>query len=246
MKKTSQLLVVATAFLAIACDKSAMPIKTASAGETQLSPSADSLRSVGRSLVRVINAVDGGQNIAVRLGDLTIFPEVKAGVVTDYNETSTNLAQFSVRTATGIDGMMLAEKDRVLLDGSRYTVILMAEDSSRNSLRVIRDFVVPDSGKARIRLIHAAVNAPELDVSIAGSKSSLFSGVKFRSEAGYADVVPGVVSLDIRGVGETRVLLHLADLPLKRSTATTIIVTGTGKLHYIKFTDALMAAPTTP
>jgi hypothetical protein len=243
MNRSSPLLLAATAFLAVGCEKSEMPIKSASAGETSTSPSADSVNALGHSLFRVVNAVNAGPNVAVRLGEVTVFGDVKPGTATDYSETSTNIAHLSVRVGSAVDGMMVAEKDRILRDGNRYTVFLIAEDSSKHTLRVVRDDVIPDSGKARLRVVHAAYNAPELDVSIAGSKDKLFSGANFKSEAGYADVMPGTVTLEIRGKNEALVLLTVPRLALKRSTATTVVVTGAGKLKYFTFTDALMAPP---
>lgn len=222
-----------------------VPVKTASAGESNTSPSADSANARGHSMIRVVNAANNGQDVAVRLGDITVFGDVKPGVATDYSETATNIAHLSVRVGSAVDGMMVAEKDRVLMNGNRYTVFLIQEDSNKHALRVIRDDVIPDSGKARIRVIHAAYNAPELDVTIAGSKGKLFSGANFKREAGYADVVPGTVTLEIRGKDEPMVLATVPRLALKRSTSTTVVVTGAtaSKLKYFTFTDALMAPP---
>jgi hypothetical protein len=190
-----------------------------------------------------VNTVNGGPDISARLGEVTLFQDVKAGVATEYSEIAANLAHLSVRVGSAVDGMMVAEKDRVLMNGNRYTVFLIEEDSGKHMLRVVRDDVIPDSGKARLRVVHAAFNAPELDVSIAGSKDKLFSGANFKSEAGYADVNPGTVSLQIRGKNEPRILLTVPSLALKRSTATTVVITGAAKLKYFTFTDALMAPP---
>jgi hypothetical protein len=246
MQKFSLLALAALTVVSVGCSKSDQPIKSASAGETSTSLSADSINALGKSQIRVVNAVNAGPDVAVRLGEITVFPVVKAGTATEYSETATNLAKFSVRVGSAIDGMMVAEKDRVLMNGNSYTVFLIAEDSSKHSLRVVRDDVVPDSGKARLRVIHAAFNAPELDVSIAGSKEKLFSGANFRSEAGYADVNPGTVTLQVRGKDEALVLLTVPNLSLKRSTATTVVITGAAKLKYFTFTDALMAPVAKP
>jgi hypothetical protein len=243
MQKLSLFALAALTVVSVGCEKSEMPIKSASAGETSTSLSADSINALGKSQFRVVNAVAGGPDVAVRLGEITVFPSVKTGTATEYTETATNIAHLSMRVGSAVDGMMVAEKDRVLRNGQSYTVFLIEEDSSRHSLRVVRDDVVPDSGKARLRVIHAAFNAPELDVSIAGSTDKLFSGANFRSEAGYADVVPGTVTLQVRGKNEARVLLSVPNLSLKRSTATTVVITGDAKLKYFTFTDALMAPP---
>ena len=185
-------------------------------------------------------------DVTVHLADETLFGGVKPGSVTDYREISSNLARFSVHAPGVTDGTMLAENDQVLVDGNRYTIFLVAEDVSKNSLRIVRDDVIPDSGKARIRVVHAAPGAPELDVSIAGSTDKLFSGVNFKSEAGYKDVEPAVVTLELRANNEKQILLRIPKVDLKRSTSTTIVITGASKLSSLKFTDALMApAPKT-
>ena len=237
------MLFAATTIVAVACKKDDMPIKTTSNGETNVSPSADSAAARGHSLVRVVNAVNGGKDAIVQLDDQTLFDGVKSASVTDYREIANNLAKFSVRTPESPAGMMLAQNDQILMDGNRYTVFLVAEDVSKNTLRIVKDDVVPDSGKARIRIIHAAPGGPELDVKVAGSKDKLFSGVNFKSEAGYTDVQPATVTLDVRAKNESKVLLRVPNVVLKRGTATTIVITGASKLSSFKFTDALMAPP---
>ena len=103
MTKTSLFFLTAVAAASIGCSKSEMPIKSASAGETNTSPSADSINARGHSLIRVINTVDGGQDVAVRLGEITVFGDVKSGVATDYTETATNIAHLSVRVGSAVD-----------------------------------------------------------------------------------------------------------------------------------------------
>ncbi|MEP7344028.1 MAG: DUF4397 domain-containing protein [Gemmatimonadaceae bacterium] len=243
MNKTIRIVLgAATAIVAVACQKKDdMPIKTTSNGETNMSPSADSADARGHSLVRIVNAVNGGKDALVQLDSVTIFEGVKAASVTDYREIPNNLAKFTVREPGSSDGMMVAQNDQILMDGNRYTVFLVAEDVSKNTLRIVKDEVIPDSGKARIRVVHAAPGAPELDIAIAGSKDKLFDGVNFKSEAGYKDVDPATVTLEVRAENEPKVLLRIPKVELKRGTATTIVITGANKLSSFKFTDAMMA-----
>lgn len=247
MNRSFQLfLAAATVVVAGACQKDSSPIKTTSTGETNVSSPSDSMAASGHSLVRVVNAVTAGGDVTVQLSDQPLFRDVKPGSVTDYREVTNNLADFTVRAAGIADGFMIAEKERILRDGNRYTVFLIAEDIARSSLRVVRDDVIPDSGKARIRVMHAAPGAPELDVSILGTTEKLFSGVNFKSEAGYKDLAPGSVTLELRAKDVTKVLLRLPAMTLERGTATTIVITGAGKLGFLKFTDALMAQTPKP
>jgi hypothetical protein len=231
----------ATVVLSVACRKDDMPVRTTSSGEANTSPSADSADARGHSLVRVVNAFNDGTNVAVQLGEETLFRDVKPGAVTDYREISSNLANFSVRPAGASNGTMLANNDQFLVDGNRYTVFLVKEDLSTNTLRIVKDEVIPDSGKARIRVLHAASGAPELDVSIVGTKQKLFSAVTFKSQAGYVDIDPATVTLEVRAKDSPTVLLRIRDVDLKKGTATTVVFTGAAKLNSFTFTDAVMA-----
>lgn len=233
------LLAATTAIAAVACSKDDTAIKTTSNGETNTSPPADSAEARGHSLVRVVNAVNGGKDVEVKLDSTPIFEGVKPASVTDYREVSNNLAKFTVVTP-GAGDAMVAQNDQILMDGNRYTVFLVAEDVSKNTLRIVKDEVIPDSGKARIRVVHAAPGGPELDIKVAGAKENLWSGVNFKSEAGYKDVDPETVTIEIRAENKPKVLLRIPKVELKRSTATTIVITGAEKLNFFKFTDAMM------
>ncbi len=241
MNRPTTYLLAATALFAAACQKDNTPIKTSSGNDTTTSAAASSVQGRGNSLVRVVNAVNNGAEVAVKNGDATLFDVVKAGTVTEYKEVSSDLAKFSVRAPGSPDGMNIAEKDRLLADGNRYTVVLVAKDVATRVLRVEKDDVIPDSGKARVRVIHAAPGGPEFDIAVTGAKDKLFSGLNFESTAGYKDVTPAKVDLDFYAKGTTKSLLHITGLDLKRSTATTIVVTGAGKLSWFMFTDAMMA-----
>lgn len=244
MKHSAHMLLAAvTLMAAVACKKDDAVIKTTSTGETNLSASADSADARGHSQVRVVNVGNSNKAVSLQLGSETLFDDVKATSVTDYREVAANLAKFSARTAGASDTAALAQNDQLLMDGNRYTVFLIAEDLSRNTLRILKDEVIPDSGMTRVRVVHAAPGGPELDVSVAGSKDKLFEGVNFKSEAGYKDVQPAKVVLEIRAKGEPKVLLRLPAMDLKRGTATTVVITGASKLSFFTFTDAMVPAP---
>ena len=233
--------------LAACGGRDSSPIKTTSAGGAEVSPAADSVGSRGHSLVRVVNATSGGKTITVQLGDRTLFNELAAGTVSDYSEVATNLAMFSVLSAAAPGATMLSQADRILVDGNRYTVFVITKDVAQQELRVVRDDVIPDSGKARIRLIHAAPGGPEFDVQSPGTVDRLFRGVKFLAEAGPTDLNPAAsIALELRAAGESRILLKLPSVELRRSTTTTFVVTGTDKLVGFYFVDAMMKATPKP
>ncbi len=240
MTKSLTFLLAAAVVATGACQKDSSPIKTTSDGGTNVSSPADSMAAKGKSLVRIVNAARGG-DVSVQLSNLPLFNDVKPATVTDYREIANNLGDFSVFAAGSTEGVAIAEKERMLLDGNRYSVFVVAEDVSKTSLRVVKDEVIPDSGKARLRVFNAAPGAPSFDIAIVGATGALFKDVGFKGEAGYADLTPAKVTLQFRATGESKVLLSIPNLDLKQSTATTIVVTGAGKLAYFTFVDALMA-----
>ncbi len=233
-------LAVITVALLGACKKDDSVVKTMSGDDTTLSASADSAAARGHSMVRFVNVGNTGKDVALLMGEQTLFDNVKVSSVTDYREVSANLAKFAARAFGSPDTTALALNDEVLVDGNRYTVFLIAEDLSRNTVHVVQDEVLPDSGMARIRVMHAAPGGPELDVSVAKDKKPLFSGVNFKSEAGYKDVPPARIVLEVRAKGEDKVLMRLPAMDLKAGTATTIVISGAGKLAFFAFTDVMM------
>ncbi|MBL0170186.1 MAG: DUF4397 domain-containing protein [Gemmatimonadaceae bacterium] len=89
-------------------------------------------------MVRIVNVGNSGKDVMLQLGDQTLFDNVKASSVTDYREVAANLAKFSARAPGSSDTAALAQNDQILMDGNRYTVFLIAEDLSRNTLRIAR------------------------------------------------------------------------------------------------------------
>ncbi len=226
--------------LVAACQKDTTPIKTTSAAGTEYSPTAQAVDFRGKALVRVVNAASDGKSVDVELGSRTSYLDIATGVVTDYREVDDHLARFSVIATGAAVNTVALRVDEMLSDGLRYTAFVITEDVSKRSLRVVQDDVIPDSGKARLRVIHAAPGGPEFDVRTIDSPDKLFAGVDFGSEAGYVDVEPREIALELRAAGKLPVLLRIPAMQLLRGTATTVVVTGSGRLGYFVFTDAML------
>lgn len=235
-------LAVAVAVTMLACKKDDATIETTSQGETNLSASADSAAARGNAMVRMVNVADGTRMASLQIDGTTLFDSVKAESVTDFREVSQTRGHFTVRMAGSTDTTTLATDDKTLMDGSRYSVVLISENMATRKLRILQDEVIPDSGMARIRIIHAASGGPAVDVRVANSTENLFSGVTFDSEAGYKDLAPTTVTLEVRAKDSPKVLLSVPPMTLTRGTATTVVIHGATKLTAFVFTDAMMPA----
>jgi hypothetical protein len=242
MFRTTYSLVALSLVALGACQKDSTPIITTSQDGASLSSPADSAQARGNALVRIVNAVAGGKTIAAQVEGRTLFPEILQGQVSDYVEIKDNLAKFSVNTPGGPDLYTFQANEQLLVNGNRYTIFLIAEDVSKAVLRIVRDDVVPDSGKAKLRVVHAAPGGPAFDVIAKNGTAKLFSGISFKAEAGYIDVEPATIDLEFRAKDGAKVLLRVPGVELQRGTATTIVITGSSTLQYIKFRDLMLTA----
>lgn len=235
---------LASAVLAIGtifgCRNSDAPIKTTSSGETNSSPSAQATEARGTAMVRFVNTVDGLRFASLRFNDKLIFDSVKSASVSDYREVDQRMAHLSAHGVGTLDTSVLADENRVMEDGTRYSAFLMSANMISYRLRIVQDDVVPDSGKARIRIMHAAAGAPNVDIRAVNGKENLLANLAFANSGEYADIEPATLTLQIRERGTAKVLLTIPAMPLERGTATTVVITGSTKLTYFIFTDTMM------
>ena len=160
---------VGTAVLVLAgCNASSRSVTTKSADSTTTSPSGEVAADRDMSMVRVVNA-EASSPVTVLADDKPLFDAIQPKQVTAYKEIKENMVTFRVQEGTQTAPATAEEgKNReVLVDGQRYTaVVLPAKNDAGSELRVLKDELTPDNGKARIRVINAAEGVGEIDVKI--------------------------------------------------------------------------------
>jgi hypothetical protein len=216
------------------------PVVSASKEGKTVSESGDTAARRGKSLVRFVNAVPD-QALDITTEDRATFINVEFKAVTPYTEIGDNLVKFRVRAADG--DSVLADNSETLGDGVRYTVVAMPTADGKVSIRVLRDELVPDSGKARIRVIQATPGLSDVDVALSGQKDLVFDNVKYGTEAGYKDVPPSTATLEFR-MGDpphVTVPLRLKTMSLVTGKAYTLVIVGAKPrgIQTIAFTDAV-------
>jgi hypothetical protein len=155
------------ALVLAACNASSRPVTTKSDQGTSKSPTGEAAADRDMSLVRVINATDGAA-ITLLADDKPLFDAVAPEQVTPYKEIKENMVTFKVQGDMPAPATSEQAKNReALVDGQRYTaVVLPAAKGAVPELRVVRDELTPDNGKARIRVFNAAVGEGEIDVTL--------------------------------------------------------------------------------
>ncbi|MDQ3255599.1 MAG: DUF4397 domain-containing protein, partial [Acidobacteriota bacterium] len=142
----------------------------------------------------------------------------------------------------------LVEDAEGFADGQHYTIIALPRDETGREadLRFVRDNITaPSSGKARVRVIHAAAGIGEVDVYARGNNNALFDGVNFPSESSYNEIDPMTGVLEVRREGQTAAALTIPNARFEAGKIYTVIVmgraTGTPRLEAVIVEDQIGA-----
>jgi hypothetical protein len=235
---------VMTALLAIGLSasckgaKTDKPVATDANGNITVSPSGDAAAKEGKSMVRLVNALPNSKAIDVAGDDRTLFTAVGYKTVTPYVEVRDNQIDFKLMHAT--KDSSVAGNSEMMADGNRYTIVALPDDKGGATMRILRDEVVPDSGKARIRVINAAPGVKDADVALQGQKDALFEDVDYAAEAGYKDITPVTATVEIRRDDPNAKTILVKDVHFEAGKAYTIVLTGSkaNPVEVITFEDA--------
>jgi hypothetical protein len=214
------------ALLAVACGRDATPPVTTNtpAGQSSAPPSA-AVAERDNALVRVVHAVPAGPSVDVFADDTRVFDGVTFKEVTPYHEVEAERASLTIRTTGAPAGEPIARNSEGLDDGDHYTVFAVPDDDETATLRVVKDDHSPPApGKARLRVVHAARDAGELDVFAADRKDALVDGVNFQTVSGYAEIDPVAGPVTVRPEGKATPLATLNDTAFAAGRSYTVVV----------------------
>lgn len=191
----------------------------------------------GTSMVRFVNAMPGSPALDILRDSGLLFGNVKFGAVSPYKAISDNLSRFSLRTPGAAADVAVSSE--TMRSGAKYTIVAMSDQEGGIRLRVVRDSLMPETGKARVRVIHAAPGLNDIDVAIASAASTLFSDIDYGEEASVADVRPMTAGFTVQQEGVRQPLLSVKSQLLSAGVAYTFILTAkpTKALAVISFFD---------
>jgi hypothetical protein len=227
-----------------ACSKDAQTDKAVETkmenGEMTASISGDSADKNGVALVRIVNAVPNSKELMIRADESRMLPMVAFQQVSAYQPIDKTWANFQVGDGSGATFVPLSSNREMLTDGHRYTVVVIrGEDGQAYETRVLRDVIENEPGKARVRVIHAAPGAGEVDLK-AKTGEILFRGVDFSDDEGFKSVTPMTGALEVRANDGKTLVLTTPTVTLDAGKSYTVILsrTAAGKLDAFWFEDA--------
>ncbi len=223
-KGTWVALLLPVAGLAACGDKEEAAVQTTTADGSLSSPSSEMAEKRDVSMVRMINALPNMSQATVSVDDRALFSGVNYKAVTPYSELDNTFARF--RVVGGGRDTTIASNNEILIDGSRYTVVALPENDGGVRLRVLKDELATETGKARLRVIHGVQGAGEVDVLMQGNTDPIFDDVNPTTEAGFRDVDPVSTTLIVRTSDNGRQLFR-KEMRLEAGHAYTVVLSGT-------------------
>lgn len=182
------------------------------------------------SRVRVVHVSPVVPGIDVTVDGQSIAENASFGTVTDYATVESGQQEFAFVRA-GTDDQIL-ESEVSLAPASNYSVLAVGTLTDNRTIdfqpTVLRDeFTVPDEENASLRFVHAAPDTPPVDVTLAGTNTTVADNVTFRQDGPYVTVPAGNATLEIRDTrGDDGPVVRSVDLSLEGGTAYTAVAFG--------------------
>jgi hypothetical protein len=238
---------IAVALAAAACDRtessnSNVTSTTPAGSSTAPSPAAAKHRD--EALVRIVHAAPSGAQLDLFAGDLALFDGLGFKSVTPYRAIDGQRYAFALRPAGMTQGKALSSNTEALRDGNFYTAVALPGDGRTPQLRIVHDRLDPPSaGKAQLRVIHAGVDAGEVNVRDSAMNQTLFDGVDYQSVTEYREVAPVNGAIQIAGGADNAPVLASFNAHLEAGRFYTIVIVGSAgagpKLEAFLIEDAL-------
>ena len=238
----------AIVMIAAGCDRTetrtTAEVRTTSPAGTSTAPSPADARHRDEALVRVVHAAPAGHQLDLFAGDLALFDGLGFKSVTPYRAIDGRRYAFALRPAGMAQAKALSTNTEGLRDGNFYTAFAMPGDGHGPALRIVNDHLDPPAaGKAQLRIVHAGLEAGEIDVREGANGITLFDGVDFQSVTDYREVTPVNGTIEIVSDKAASPVLTSFTAHLDAGRFYTILIvgsaTGTPRLEAFLIEDAL-------
>ncbi len=238
---------VAITLIATGCNRpetAGNAVTSTSPAGTSATPSSASARYRDEALLRVVHAAPSTANVDLFAGDLLLFDGLGFKAVTPYRAVDGQRYAFALRPAGMARANPLSSNTEDLKDGEYYTAFAMPGDGNGPNLRIVSDHLDrPASDKARVRVVHAGVDAGTIDLRPAGTTDAMFDNVEFQAVTDYRDVAPLNGAIEIVGDNKASHVLATINSHLEAGRFYTIVILGnarsTPRLEAFLIEDAL-------
>ena len=177
----------------------------------------------GDSYVRVVHLSPDAPAVDVWVDGSRVLQNVAFSQASSYLTVPSGNHQVQV-TPAGVSQPVVLEANVDLSQNVAYTVAATGLLANLQAV-VLSDDHVTNSEQAKVRFVHAAPDAPEVDVVISGG-ATLFSNVAFRESGAYLTVPASQYVLDVLLSGSSTVALRAHSIAAGANANYTIFATG--------------------
>ena len=178
--------------------------------------------------VRVAHLSPDAPNVDVYVNGGVALTDVPFQAISAYLPLAAGSYDITVY-ATGTTTNPVIDENLSFVSGKAYTVaatgLLNGSGDQAFAPAVYEDDLTADTGKARVRLLHASPDAPNVDITLTDG-TVLLANVPFRQASNYLPVDPGTYDLQVRVAGTETVALSFGGVPLSGGAVLTVVANG--------------------
>lgn len=198
--------------------------------------------------VRVVHASSDAPAVDVLANGNLVFQGIKYKGFTEYTPVPPATYNFSVNVS-GTTTTVLSSGPVTLSGGSAYTFFAFGKVGA-GTLQIMGagdDVAAPGMGMAKIRVVHGASTAPNVDVYATAPYAPLMgapalANVPFPLASGYLTVPAGVYQARVTVTGTRTVAIDSGRFPLMSNTSRTVVAldpaTAGGEFELLVLPDA--------
>lgn len=175
----------------------------------------------GRARVRAIHASPDAPEVDILVDNEVVLSSVPFKAASDYLTVLSGKRNFKVNAA-GSNATVIDATPK-LSAGIDYSLLALNFLSNIEPLLVVDDNSAPAPGNAKIRVIHASPDAPEVDVLV--NDAAVLSNVAFKMASDYLEVPAASYNIKVNAAG-TDITVIDADLSLEEGKVYTAIALG--------------------
>ncbi|WP_254279950.1 DUF4397 domain-containing protein [Haloarcula marina] len=180
------------------------------------------------ALVRVVHASPDAPNVDVYVDGQRVLSDVGFGTISDYLAVAPDEYEVTI-TAAGDDDAVVFEADVEFDEDDEYTIVAtgeLAEDEFE--VLIFEDDRTVRRNRARVRVIHASPDAPNVDVTVGDGDTVLVEDLEFGEESDYLTVRPGEYEIEVRPASSENNNPFDAEFDLRLRAGRTYTVVATG------------------
>jgi hypothetical protein len=173
----------------------------------------------------VVHAAPDVGPVDVYLDGTLALPAVDYGILGDFVEVPAGEHQIQITAAGGDPADAVLDETVTFETGVAYEVAAVGLADDLQLLTLAINTVPVPADSARIRAIHAAPDAPAIDVVVSGGEV-LIADVDYLGVTSELAVPAGVYALEVRPAGADEVVVSIGDTVLDGSVSYSLYILG--------------------